>query len=176
MYRIIFVLAMSLGIVACSNNDKKISDWEVNDVYHSTIITPNPSNNTKSYQGPPINSMDEANTYQMFSIRGERNSQGTKTFEILAQLTYFSQWRYYDAASLKGKPLPDDIVAFGEVGLLGEVRATSYPLKRIKEAQALGFRTILLPKSDFERVDFKEKGITLKPVSSLKEAFQLFFG
>jgi DNA repair protein RadA/Sms len=79
-------------------------------------------------------------------------------------------------SSLKGKPLSEETVSFGEVGLLGEVRSTSYPLKRIKEAQALGFKTVVLPKSDFERVDFKEKGIKLKPVSSLKEAFQLFFG
>ena len=79
-------------------------------------------------------------------------------------------------SSLKGKPLPGDAVAFGEVGLLGEVRATSYPLKRIKEAQALGFKTVILPRSDFERVDFKEKSPRLQPVSSLKEAFQVFFG
>jgi len=79
-------------------------------------------------------------------------------------------------SSLKGKPLPGDAVAFGEVGLLGEVRATSYPLKRIKEAQALGFKTVILPRSDFERVDFKEKSPGLQPVSSLKEAFQVFFG
>lgn len=120
MYRIIFLLAITLGLVACSNNDKKISGWEINDVYHSTIITPNPANNTKTYQGPPINSMDESNTYQMFSIRGERSSQGTKTFEILAQLTYFSQWRYYDAASLEGKPLTTFKVVGREAGACGD--------------------------------------------------------
>lgn len=120
MYRIIFVLAISLGLAACSNNDKKISGWEINDVYHSTIITPNPSNNSKTYQGPPINSMDETDTYQMFSIRGERTSQGAKTFEILAQLTYFSKWRYYDAASLKGKPLTTFKVVGREAGACGD--------------------------------------------------------
>ena len=120
MYRIIFVLAISLGLAACSNNDKKISGWEINDVYHSTIITPNVSNNSKTYQGPPINSMDETDTYQMFSIRGERTSQGAKTFEILAQLTYFSKWRYYDAASLKGKPLTTFKVVGREAGACGD--------------------------------------------------------
>jgi hypothetical protein len=120
MYRIIFLLAISLGLVACSNNDKKVSGWEINDVYHSTIITPNPANNSKSYQGPPINSMDEANTYQMFSIRGDRSNQGVKTFEVLAQLTYFSQWRYYDSASLKGSPLNTFKVVSREAGACSE--------------------------------------------------------
>jgi hypothetical protein len=120
MYRIIFLLAITFGLVACSNNDKKVSGWEINDVYHSTIITPNPANNSTSYQGPPINSMDEANTYQMFSIRGDRSNQGVKTFEVLAQLTYFSQWRYYDSASLKGSPLTTFKVVGREAGACGE--------------------------------------------------------
>lgn len=77
-------------------------------------------------------------------------------------------------STLKGKPLPEDIASFGEVGLLGEIRSSSMPLKRIKEAQALGFKRILLPKSDHERVDFKEKIPQLIPVSSLKEAIEIF--
>jgi DNA repair protein RadA/Sms len=77
-------------------------------------------------------------------------------------------------SQIKNKAIPDDMASFGEVGLLGEVRATSYPLKRIKEAQALGFRRVVLPKSDFERIDYKEKTPELIKVSSLKDALKIF--
>ena len=154
MYRIIFLLAISLGLVACSNNDKKVSGWEINDVYHSTIITPNPANNSKSYQGPPINSMDEANTYQMFSIRGDRSSQGVKTFEVLAQLTYFSQWRYYDSASLIGSPLNTFKVVSREAGACGdrgcifrELLSISVTEAFLKEHLDKGFQMSLSAKS-----------------------------
>ncbi len=62
MYRFAVLLVVSLGLIACANNDKKVSAWEVNDVYQSTIATPNASGG-KTYVGPSINSMDEDNTY-----------------------------------------------------------------------------------------------------------------
>ena len=68
IYRVVLLLAIGTGLVACNHNDKKISGWEINDVYHSTIITPNSVTGGKTYQGPPINTMDEANTYEMISI------------------------------------------------------------------------------------------------------------
>ena len=124
MYRIIFrvalLLAFSAGLIACNNNDKKISGWEINDVYHSTIITPNPSTGGKTYQGPPINTMDEANTYEMFSLRAEQPKQGAKTYELVAQLTYFSQWRYYDSASQEGTPATTFKVVGREAGACGD--------------------------------------------------------
>lgn len=43
--------------------------------------------------------------------------------------------------------LPEGLVAFGEVGLSGEVRAVSSPEVRVAEALKLGFRKIMLPKS-----------------------------
>lgn len=76
-------------------------------------------------------------------------------------------------STLKGKPLPEDLTSFGEIGLLGEVRSASMPLKRIKEAQALGFKRVLLPKSNYQRNEFKEKIPELIPVSSLKEAIEI---
>jgi DNA repair protein RadA/Sms len=44
-------------------------------------------------------------------------------------------------------PLPPDVAVFGEVGLLGEVRAVARPEERLREAQALGFRRCALPAS-----------------------------
>lgn len=118
--RVVLLLAVALGLVACNHNDRKISGWEINDVYHSTIITPNSTTGGKTYQGPPINTMDEANTYEMFSLRAEQTKQGAKTYELVAQLTYFSQWRYYDSASQEGAPVSAFKVVGREAGACGE--------------------------------------------------------
>ena len=120
IYRVVLLLAIGVSLVACNHNDKKISGWEINDVYHSTIITPNSVTGGKTYQGPPINTMDEANTYEMFSLRAEQTKQGAKTYELVAQLTYFSQWRYYDSAILENTPATTFKVVGREAGACGE--------------------------------------------------------
>jgi len=47
------------------------------------------------------------------------------------------------ASSYKNKPLPEDTVAVGEVGLLGEIRKVSFLEKRIKEASSQGLSTVI---------------------------------
>lgn len=49
------------------------------------------------------------------------------------------------AGSLRGKTLPPATVVFGEIGLLGEVRAVADTPLRLKEALALGFKGAMLP-------------------------------
>jgi DNA repair protein RadA/Sms len=48
-------------------------------------------------------------------------------------------------SSARARPLPDGSVFFGEIGLLGEVRRVPAASSRLKEASALGFRTVYLP-------------------------------
>jgi DNA repair protein RadA/Sms len=48
-------------------------------------------------------------------------------------------------SSARGVPLPDASVFFGEIGLLGEVRRVPSAVSRLKEAAALGFRSVYLP-------------------------------
>ena len=48
-------------------------------------------------------------------------------------------------SSLKAKPLPEKMVAFGEVGLAGEVRPVQRGQERLKEAAKLGFRIAIVP-------------------------------
>ena len=48
-------------------------------------------------------------------------------------------------SSLKDKPVAEGIVAFGEVGLAGEIRAVSNAESRITEAARLGFTRVLVP-------------------------------
>ena len=50
-------------------------------------------------------------------------------------------------SSLKNIPVPKNLVAFGELGLTGEVRSVHYTEHRIKEAKRFGFDKILVPAS-----------------------------
>ena len=49
------------------------------------------------------------------------------------------------ASSYKDKPLPDDLVAIGEVGLTGELRPVSHISARLAEIKRLGFTACLMP-------------------------------
>jgi len=46
-----------------------------------------------------------------------------------------------------GRPVPADVVAFGEVGLGGEVRQVPHAPRRLEEAARLGFRRAVVPDS-----------------------------
>src|SRR3989344_3810260 len=50
-------------------------------------------------------------------------------------------------SSVKNKPLPSNVAAFGECGLLGEIRGVSYQQKREKEAQKLGYAKVINPQN-----------------------------
>jgi DNA repair protein RadA/Sms len=51
-------------------------------------------------------------------------------------------------SSAADRPVPPDLAVFGEVGLLGEVRAVSRAADRVREAAALGFRRAAVPARD----------------------------
>jgi len=51
-------------------------------------------------------------------------------------------------SSLRGKPLPEKMVAFGEIGLVGEVRPVQRGQERLKEAAKLGFKLAIVPKAN----------------------------
>ncbi len=61
------------------------------------------------------------------------------------------------ASSRRNKPLPNNLVIFGEVGLLGEVRGVSQADVRVREAASLGFERIVLPESNRKEVRQKLK-------------------
>ena len=52
------------------------------------------------------------------------------------------------ASSFKNVSIPKEVVAIGEVGLTGEVRAVNLIEKRLKEAEKLGFKTCIIPESN----------------------------
>lgn len=73
------------------------------------------------------------------------------------------------ASSYKNVAVPEDTIIFGEVGLVGEVRAVSGGEARIKEAQKLGFRRCILPKANVEIFKMQPK-MQLMGVTNIREA------
>ncbi|OGC06877.1 DNA repair protein RadA [candidate division WOR-1 bacterium RIFOXYA2_FULL_36_21] len=73
------------------------------------------------------------------------------------------------ASSYKNKPLPEDLIAVGEIGLTGEVRAVNQIEKRITEAEKLGFKKILIPKGNLKQI--KTSKIEIAVAGSISEAF-----
>lgn len=51
-------------------------------------------------------------------------------------------------SSVKNKPLPQNIVVFGEVGLAGEIRPVPFGQERLKEAAKQGFTKALIPRTN----------------------------
>ena len=74
-------------------------------------------------------------------------------------------------SSFKNRPIDDKLLAFGEIGLSGEVRAVSMAENRVAEAKKLGFTTCIVPKSCLEACK-KIKDIKVIGVSSVSDAIE----
>jgi DNA repair protein RadA/Sms len=74
-------------------------------------------------------------------------------------------------SSLRAKPLPKGFVAFGEVGLAGEIRPAPRGQERLKEAAKLGFELAIVPKANApKKSDPQFKGLTIHAVDRVEEA------
>ncbi len=71
-------------------------------------------------------------------------------------------------SSLRGKPLPKGFIAFGEIGLAGEVRPAPRGQERLKEAAKLGFTVALIPKANAPKKPIE--GLTVHAVERVDEA------
>jgi DNA repair protein RadA/Sms len=77
------------------------------------------------------------------------------------------------ASSQRDVPVPDDLVAIGEIGLGGEIRRVGQLERRIAEAAKLGFRRAAVPAS--AAADLPDLGVTLVPVAHVQEALETIF-
>ena len=64
----------------------------------------------------------------------------------------------------------------GEVGLSGEIRPVNRIEQRISEAAKLGFKQIIVPRSNLKGLDTSRFDIEVQPVNKVEEAFRLVFG
>jgi DNA repair protein RadA/Sms len=76
--------------------------------------------------------------------------------------------------SLRGRALPRGFVAFGEVGLAGEVRPAPRGQERLKEAAKLGFSVAVVPKANAPKKAIE--GLTVHAVGRVEEAIEVVRG
>ena len=77
-------------------------------------------------------------------------------------------------SSLRGKPLPRGFIAFGEVGLAGEIRPAPRGQERLKEAAKLGFTTAIVPKANAPKRAIP--GLSIHAVERVDEAMDTLRG
>ncbi len=75
-------------------------------------------------------------------------------------------------SSLRNRPLPRDLLAFGEIGLGGEIRPVPAGQERLKEAAKHGFKCAIVPHANCGKQNLD--GLNLHPVHTLKEAIDCF--
>ncbi len=99
------------------------------------------------------------------AVGGVRISEPAADLAVMLSIT----------SSLRGKPLPKGFIAFGEVGLAGEVRPAPRGQERLKEAAKLGFSVAIVPKANAPKKSaMKEfEGMTIHAVERIEEAMQV---
>ena len=71
-------------------------------------------------------------------------------------------------SSFRNRPLPNDLIVFGEVGLAGEIRPVPNGTERIIEATKHGFKRAIVPKANMPKQTMQ--GMKVIPVARLSEA------
>jgi DNA repair protein RadA/Sms len=71
-------------------------------------------------------------------------------------------------SSLRNRPLPEKLIAFGEIGLAGEVRPVQRGQERLREAAKLGFKLAIIPKANAPKAAIE--GIEVVSVERVEEA------
>ena len=101
------------------------------------------------------------------AVGGVRISEPAADLAVMLSIT----------SSLRGKPLPKGFIAFGEVGLAGEVRPAPRGQERLKEAAKLGFTVAIVPKANLpKKSDPALKGLQVHGVERIEEAMQIVRG
>ena len=72
-------------------------------------------------------------------------------------------------SSYRNRPVPDDMIVFGEVGLSGEVRGVSLAKQRVMEARKLGFTSCIVPYANAKQVA-DVNGIQIHVVKNIMDA------
>ena len=75
------------------------------------------------------------------------------------------------ASSYRDSAIADDLVAIGEVGLTGEIRAVSNMNQRLQEVNRLGFKKVIIPKYGSEKLEIPGN-LTVYRVRNIREAIE----
>ena len=74
-------------------------------------------------------------------------------------------------SSYKNIPISKELVAIGEIGLTGEIRAVNSIDKRVKEAEKLGFKTCIIPEINKKQLKI-EGNIKVIGVKDIRDALK----
>ncbi|HQD57362.1 MAG TPA: DNA repair protein RadA [Candidatus Competibacteraceae bacterium] len=77
-------------------------------------------------------------------------------------------------SSFRDRPLPIDLVVFGEVGLAGEIRPVPNGEERLREAAKHGFKQAIVPRANLPRRGSRMDGLELRGVTRLSEVMSGF--
>jgi DNA repair protein RadA/Sms len=75
-------------------------------------------------------------------------------------------------SSLLDAPLPNSLIAFGELGLAGEIRPVPFGEERLREAAKHGFKLALVPEANVPKRP--PEGMTVRGVTRLNQALDVF--
>ena len=98
------------------------------------------------------------------AVGGVRISEPAADLAVMLSIT----------SSLRGRALPKGFLAFGEVGLAGEVRPAPRGQERLKEAAKLGFTMAVVPKANAPKKSIP--GLTVHAVERVDEAMNIVRG
>ena len=76
------------------------------------------------------------------------------------------------ASSYRDKPISDELVAIGEVGLTGEILYVSHINQRLGEVSRLGFKKCIIPKGGSEKLEIPD-GLDVYRVKNIREAIEV---
>ncbi len=76
------------------------------------------------------------------------------------------------ASSYRDQPIPDDLVAIGEIGLTGEIRSVSHMNQRLTEIVRLGFKKCIIPRKSTEKLEIPDN-LEVFYVKNLREAIEI---
>lgn len=74
-------------------------------------------------------------------------------------------------SSLRDKTVSDKTIAFGEIGLGGELRNISHASQRISEAERMGFEKCILPAQSLKGIDISSYSMKIIGARSVRDAF-----
>jgi DNA repair protein RadA/Sms len=94
-------------------------------------------------------------------VGGVKSPKPAPTWRLLAMVS-----------SLRDRPLPQDLVVFGEVGLAGEIRPVPSGQERISEAAKHGFRRAIVPAANVPKK--VPEGMQVFGVKKLADALSVF--
>ena len=78
------------------------------------------------------------------------------------------------ASSFRNIPIDARTIVFGEVGLAGEVRASSHAAIRLREAARMGFRRVVMPQNNLTGIE-KDDRLEIIGVRSVIDALEALF-